>query len=186
MSTGWRYISMSLNSRPLRRRCWVDPIRRLPLVSLRHGDSLLHLDLYYPGGGLLGPNLGQDLGIPPLAHVLMAFDSIEQRGLAQMIEFALQERELHVIDSAARSVKLPQPVVPHREDRGWNVDALEGSVVADALEEWQAEPGAGAGAWAEHTVRRASADTMRERFETLANGDNKRARDGRTIDPGTR
>ena len=35
-------------------------------------------------------------------------------------------------------------------------------------------------------MRRAGADAVRERFETLANDDDKRARDRRTVDPGTR
>lgn len=102
-----------------------------------------------------------------------------------MIPFPFLERKLHVVDSAARRVQLSQPVVPHRQQCGRHVDALERGVVADALEEWHTEPRAGACTGAERAVRRAGADAMRERFETLADDDNKCPRDGRTIDPGT-
>ena len=165
-------------------------MNRLPPNLLRHracwfGCGLHHLAR--GGSRLLGPSPGQKLRIPPLAHVLMALDSIEQRGLAQMLPFPLAKGKLDVVNAAvARCVQLAQALVPHRQHGGRYIDALERGVVADALEEWHAEAGPGAGAGAQHTVRRAGADAVRERFETLADGDDKRARHGRTVDPGTR
>lgn len=103
-----------------------------------------------------------------------------------MIPFPLAEGKLDVVNAAAGRVQLAQALVSHRQHGGRYVDALERGVVADALEEWHAEAGPRAGAGAQHAVRRAGADAVRERFETLADGDDKRARHGRTVDPGTR
>lgn len=104
----------------------------------------------------------------------MAFDAVEQGGLAQGGPAALAEGELSF--TGITGVALVAHGARH-------VDALEGGVVADALEKGDAEAGAGAGGGAEHAVGGALRHAVGEGFEALADGDDEGAREGRAVDP---
>lgn len=111
----------------------------------------------------------------------MTLHTIHERRLAQMPPPALRERKLHVVDPSPHP-RLRAPV-PHRAYLGRDGHALEGGVVAHALEEGDAEAGAQPRAGGQHAVRGAFADAVGERFEALADCHDEGAGVGGAVDP---
>lgn len=65
----------------------------------------------------------------------------------------------------------------------WDIDGLERSVVAHALEERDTEARSFACGWGKHSVGGAGADAVGEGFKTLTDCYDEGARDWTTVDP---
>lgn len=126
---------------------------------------------------------GQKFRVPPLADIRMALHAVIQRGLAQVVPPALLERELNLAGDSRAIAPFAQHRVAHVAHLARHVDTLKCGIVADALEEGHAEPWTFAGGGAKHAVCCALRYAVREGFETLADGYDKGAWDGRAVNP---
>lgn len=70
--------------------------------------------------------------IPALGNIRMAFDSVHERSFSQMIPPSLPERKLHVVLPPSFALENVLSQIP---DMIGHRHRLEGSIVADALEE---------------------------------------------------
>ena len=117
---------------------------------------------------------------PSLPNIRMTPDPIHERRFAQMSPSALHKRKLDIIPAT------PARLVPQRQHLARHLHSLKCSIVADALEERHAVAGTLPRPRRQHAMRRRRAHAARQRLHALADGNDQRARNRRTVDPGTR
>jgi len=126
---------------------------------------------------LVRADLGKQLRIPSLTNVGVTFDSVHQRGFAQVIPLPGPEGELDIILTHGRR---PLDELTHAQR---HIHLLELGIIANTLKERDREACALSALRGEHAVRGAAAHAARQGLQTLAKGDDERAVDGQSVDP---
>lgn len=121
---------------------------------------------------------GKKTTYPSLPDIRMTPDPVHERRFAQMSPPALHKRKLDIIPAT------PARLIPQRQHLVRHLHSLKRGVVADALKERHAVAGALARAGRQHAVRRRRAHAARQGLHALADGNDQRACDRRTVDPG--